>query len=348
MVARCTTDRVAARPDASRRPEVADIQRTRLLTAAVQTIDELGYPHTTVAHITARARVSRRTFYELFANRDECLEAVLQNAVDGVRRELAGADLGGAGWREQVRVGLWVILCAFDRDPMLARVCVVQVARAGQSALERREAIFAELARVVDEGRQASTRCEGVARLTAEGLVGAAFAIVHARLLRGEGEPLAGLLGELTGMIVLPYLGAAAARREQLRPLPERPAGLAQAERARDAAEDPLQGLPMRLTYRTARVIEAIALQPEISNRGVAQRAGIADQGQVSKLLARLQRLGLITNTGVGHVKGEPNAWVLSESGSRVAQSIDLQGVDRDLVSSSGPPLARGARGGAV
>ena len=56
--------------------------------------------------------------------------------------------------------------------------------------------------------------------MTAEGLVGAAFSIVYGRLLRGEPEPLTGLLGELMGMIVLPYLGPAAARKEHARAAP--------------------------------------------------------------------------------------------------------------------------------
>jgi AcrR family transcriptional regulator len=324
------------------------MQRARLLAAAVQTIDELGYPRTTVAHITRRARVSRRTFYELFADREECLEAVLRGAVEGVRRELAAADLQQASWGEGMRGGLWVILCCLDRDPALARVCVVQALRAGQRALERREAILAELAKYVDEGRGVGARSGEPAPLTAEGVVGAAFAIVHARLLRGEREPLTGLLGELTGMIVLPYLGAAAARREQARPSPERPEGRAGPGREPGGVGgDPLQRLPMRLTYRTARALEAIALQPGISNRGVAERAGITDQGQVSKLLARLERLGLVTKVGAGHMRGEPNAWVLSESGQRVAQSIDVQGVGDGLMSSVAS-RAQAVKGGAV
>src|ERR1700691_406433 len=53
--------------------QVAEIQRSRLLAVAVRAIEELGYTRATVAHITRRARVSRRTFYELFANREECL-----------------------------------------------------------------------------------------------------------------------------------------------------------------------------------------------------------------------------------------------------------------------------------
>jgi hypothetical protein len=43
--------------------------------------------------------------------------------------------------------------------------------------------------------------------------------------------------------------------------------------------------------------------------------AGIADQGQISKLLARLHSLGLLENTGGDHAKGEPNAWHLTARG---------------------------------
>ena len=85
---------------------------------------------------------------------------------------------------------------------------------------ERREEILARLAAVVDEGRFEGARGAECTPLTAEGLVGAAFTIVYARLLRGERRPLTDLLGELMGMIVLPYQGAAAARREQARPRP--------------------------------------------------------------------------------------------------------------------------------
>ncbi len=78
----------------------------------------------------------------------------------------------------------------------------------------------------------------------------------------------------------------------------------------------------MRLTYRTARVLEDVAEHPGVSNRLVAEHAGIADQGQVSKLLARLERLGLLTNTGEGHAKGERNVWSLTPTGEHVTQSI--------------------------
>jgi len=309
-------------------PQVAEIQRSRLLAAAVRTVEELGYTRATVAHITRRARVSRRTFYELFSNREECLVAALEGVVDGIRGEIAAAGLEGLGWRERIRGGLWVILSFFDREPVLARVCVVQALRGSQTVLERREEILAGLAAIVDEGRVESPRGVECPPLTAEGLVGAAFALVYSRLLRGEREPLTSLLGDLMGMIVLPYMGSAAARREQSRPAPARVGrpvvrGASRAGRG-EAQADPLAGIPMRLTYRTLRVLETIGDEPGVSNRGVGERAGVSDQGQISKLLARLERLGLASNTGEGHTKGEPNAWTLTPTGRRVAQTIRI------------------------
>ena len=127
------------------------------------------------------------------------------------------------------------------------------------------------------------------------------------------------LLGELMGVIVLPYLGQAAAQKELHKPAP---ALLKTNHRSR---RDPLEGLDMRLTYRTVRVLMAIAEHPEASNRTVAEASGISDQGQISKLLARLDTLGLAENTGHGHPKGAPNAWRLTARGHEVEQAIRLQ-----------------------
>jgi DNA-binding IclR family transcriptional regulator len=80
--------------------------------------------------------------------------------------------------------------------------------------------------------------------------------------------------------------------------------------------------LPVRITYRTTRVLDVIAAQPGLSNSEVAKRAGISDQGQVSKLLARLKRLGLIENTGGGQAKGAANSWALTRKGKELERSV--------------------------
>ncbi len=305
--------------------QVTDIQRSRLLSAAVGTVEELGYTQATVAHITRRARVSRRTFYELFANREECMAALLESAVGEISEEIARAGLAGLPWRERMRGGLAAILAFLDREPALARVCVVQSARGGQGVLERREEILSRLAAAVDEGRSESARGGECSSLTAEGLVGAGCSIVYSRLLRGESPALTGLLGELMGMIVLPYLGPAAARREQAISTlaPAEISAVRDGAGAAKARRDPLETVPMRLTYRTVRVLDAIAERPGVCNREAGERAGVLDQGQISKLLARLERLALIENRSEGgHAKGEPNAWALTRRGDEVAQSI--------------------------
>jgi AcrR family transcriptional regulator len=306
------------------------MQRSRLLAAALGVVDELGYARTTVAHVTARARVSRRTFYELFDNREECLLAALESVVDSIAIELAAAGVEDLPWRERVRTGCWTVLSFLDREPALARVCVVQALRGGSRVLERRNEILAGLARAIDDGRGTREKARACPPLTAEGLVGAAFAIVYGRLLRGETAPLRELHGELVGMIVLPYLGPAVARRERRRVIASgfelsEPSG-----REIPGRPDPrsgvlrLDGIPpaMRLTYRTALVLETIADHPGISNRLAGEHAGVSDQGQISKLLARLERLGLVQNTGEGHARGEANAWTLTPTGVQVARGL--------------------------
>ncbi len=320
-------------PQGTPRVQVEEIQRSRLLSAAAAVIDELGYEQASVQRIAARGRVSRRTFYELFGNREECLVALLDEVAERVERELAAAGLESLGWRERVRGGLWTILSFLDAEPLLARICVVQALHGGPQALERREQLLARLAAVLDEGRREGSRGGECTLVTAEGLVGGALGVVYARLRSGDERPLTGLLDELMGMIALQYLGARAARREQRRPTPA-PRPVSRGERVTPRMErDPLDEVNMRLTYRTARVLACIA---ELggrgsgpSNRAVAESAGVTDLGQISKLLRRLERLGLAVNTGGGHQSGEPNAWELTALGGQVARRLSVLTRDR-------------------
>ena len=153
--------------------------------------------------------------------------------------------------------------------------------------------------------------------------MGAVLSVIHTRLCEPKTKPLTGLLGELMGVIVLPYLGQAAAEKELHKPAPQ-----IQTKTTR-ASRDPLDGLDMRITYRTVRVLMTIAEHPDASNRAIASEAGISDQGQVSKLLARLEHLGLVYNRGIGPVKGAPNAWQLTARGRHVEQAIRVQTTPR-------------------
>jgi AcrR family transcriptional regulator/DNA-binding MarR family transcriptional regulator len=311
--------------------QVFEMQRARLLGGAVAAVEKLGWSNVTVASISSRARVSRRTFYELFSDREDCLLAVLHETSAWIAAELAGAKLDDLPWRERVRKGLWIVLSFFDREPELARLCVSGSARGGAPVLAWREEILERLIAIVDEGRLQNERAAKVPPLTAEGTVGAVLAILQRRLLDPEEEPVSALLNPLVASIVLPYLGHVKAANELGRSEPGEanfsgrpdPAVLKMSRLARPG-DDPLKDIPMRLTYRTARVLNAVAQYPGASNRLIGEHADVHDQGQVSKLLARLKRLGLLANTGNGQAKGEPNAWRLTELGERVTRQLAL------------------------
>lgn len=301
---------------------LSDIQRSRILTAMVQEVAVRGAGHVTVAHAVARSGVSRRTFYELFEDREDCLLAALEDAVARVAGKVVPAYESAVGWREGVRAALIELLAIFDSEPNLARLLAVESLGAGPRALERRRIVLDRMIVTVDEGRGAATKAGSLAErpsLTAEGIVGAVLAVLHRRVLDGGCGELVELTSPLMGMIVLPYLGPAAARGEIERPIPKvRP-------KAKVVSRDPLRDLGMRLTYRTIRVLLAVAAYPGSSNRLVGESAGIPDQGQASKLLARLHGLGLVENAGAGLTRGEPNAWTLTDKGWEVHGAIAQQ-----------------------
>jgi hypothetical protein len=122
-------------------------------------------------------------------------------------------------WAGRVRAALRALLDLFDEEPRLAKLCVMQSAVIGPGALARREEVLATLARVIDEGRDC-TRRQQPPPLTARGVVAGTIGAIRARLQQPDSEPLIELLNPLMSFIVLPYLGAGAARRELSRRVP--------------------------------------------------------------------------------------------------------------------------------
>jgi AcrR family transcriptional regulator len=302
------------------------MQRSRLLGGAVAAVEELGWTNVTVASIASRGRVSRKTFYDLFDDREDCLLEVCDDALKRILTELLAANVGELEWPERIRTGLWIVLSFFDREPELARACVVESAHGGPAARAWRADVLQRLIAIVDEGRLQGARAAETPGLMAEGVVGAVLGILNRLLVVGGGVSVVGSLDELASLVVLPYVGAKGARAMRKRPLPR--ASLSGSARGRvyRAGEDPLKNVPMRLTYRTALVLEQVATHQGASNREIGELAGIHDQGQISKLLARLQKLGLLTNTAGrdAHTKGAPNAWSLTGLGERIVVHLAI------------------------
>jgi AcrR family transcriptional regulator len=194
------------------------MQRAKILAATLSALDEGGFTTATVARIVTRARVSRTAFYTLFSDRDECLTAILDRAVRSVENEFLAAQIAELEWAEGVRAGLLVILEMLDREPALARAYVVEAGQGGPLVLAHRAALMRRLAAALDRGRTEHAPGEHCTELTAEGLVGGVFAIVHSHLLRRDPRALASLAPELTQMLLAPYLPEHARLEPRLRP----------------------------------------------------------------------------------------------------------------------------------
>jgi AcrR family transcriptional regulator len=273
---------------------------------------EHGPEAVSVSRLVARARVSTKTFYELFDDRSDCLLASIEGALTLAGARACTGCEAHERWIDRVRAGLFELLSFLDEEPALAWLIVIGSAAAGPEALKLRGEALDRLAQVVDEGR-ADWRVEPPL-LTAEATVGGVLSVIHSRLLTPGSGALVDLLNPLMSMIALPYLGTAPARRELRREMPS-PRSVPRGSTALDG----LVGGDVRLTSRTLAVLKVVSTWPGLSNKEVAERSGITDAGQASRLLARLCERGLLENTGGGQSKGAANAWRLT----RRAQGLE-------------------------
>lgn len=296
-----------------------EVERTRILETMAEAMAERGAAGSTVtvADVIARSGISSAAFHEEFPDRDACLLAAFELGVERASRGVLAAYDAEPRWLDAIKAALVTLLRFLEEEPALGRLLVVYSLSGGEPVLRRRARILSVLAAAVDRGRlEGPAGRQQPPAVIAEGVVGAVQAVLQNRLLAEDRAGVMDLFGSLVSIIVLPYLGAGVARRELTRPAP----------RIRSARELESRGGgehgSVRLTFRTALVLRAIADYPGASNREVADRAGIVDQGQISKLLGRLEARGLIVKAGESRTRGAPNSWRLSEAGERVLRDV--------------------------
>lgn len=300
------------RQDDLARTHVGEVRRARIISAMVELSNENG--DETASRVITAAKVSRRTFYELFKDYNDCLVAALEWGIALVGERVSAAYNAHERWVDSVRAGLCELLRFFDEQPALASLCVVRSASAGPVALSLRWETLDRLTRVIDQGR--NVRRRELAPMTAEGVVGGILSLIERHLLEPDAGPLLDLLNPLMSMIVLPYLGEAAARKELSRPAP----AAIVAPTPEPAARNPLEQVNLRFSHRTVAVLHVIADEPGLSNRAISERSGIVDQAQISRLLARLEAQGLMQNSSGG--VGTTNCWRLTPLGEQIERMI--------------------------
>jgi AcrR family transcriptional regulator/DNA-binding IscR family transcriptional regulator len=317
---------------------VSELQRGRLLDATFAIVAEQGYRGMAVRAVAERAGVSSKTFYDLFTDREDCFLAAFDHGIDRLTARLRPAWEGEREWTAGIRAGLAELLSFLDREPALGLLVFVEALGAGTRVLQRRAEVLRQLAGVIDEDRTGKKVGGGLPALTGEAVVGATIGMIHLRISsstgRGDEPPLIDLLNELMATIVLTYRGRAAAERElrgtrTFSSARKSPAGVKSPARLAERRPAPplgsLKPTDFRLTARSQLALGAIAklagrgAYP--SNQQISGLVGIADQGQISRLMMRLAAQGLVENTG-GNGQGAPKAWRLTAQGEA---AIDAQ-----------------------
>jgi AcrR family transcriptional regulator len=122
-------------------------QRARLLDAMTEVVAEKGYAAATVTDAVRVARVSRGTFYELFASKEDCFVQAYRHGVDAlVERVRAAVRATGGDWRDGLHAGLRAYLEALSDDPRIARAHLFEIHVAGPRAGAERDATLRRFA----------------------------------------------------------------------------------------------------------------------------------------------------------------------------------------------------------
>ena len=200
-----------------------EVERTRILEAMADAMSARGVDggSVTVKEVVERTGISSNAFHEEFSDREACLLAAFELAVERARKPTLAAYDAEPCWLDAIKAGLAALLRFLEDEPAFGRLLIVYSMSGGEQLLRRRVEVLGALADVVDRGRQAASADRSPpAAVTGEGVVGAVIAVLQNRLLNSEQGPVFELFGSLVSIIVLPYLGVGVARRELARPAP--------------------------------------------------------------------------------------------------------------------------------
>ncbi|HEY6771385.1 MAG TPA: TetR/AcrR family transcriptional regulator [Solirubrobacterales bacterium] len=186
---------------------MAQSQRERLLLAMVEEVAAQGYATVSIANVAGRAKVSRQTFYEEFAGKEEALFEACDSLLDRLIARAAQAYSPGDPWPTKVRLALGVLLQELAADPKTARLITVELPAAGPTAHQRYRIGTARFMPCFRLGREFGGREEELPPDAELMAVGGAEAIIFDEVVAGRASGLPALLPDILFTLLVPYLG---------------------------------------------------------------------------------------------------------------------------------------------
>jgi AcrR family transcriptional regulator len=154
------------------------VQRRRLFEAAAAEFARSGYAEASAEAISRAAGMSKATFYEHFANKEECILALFDEAATEVLRAMAeGTAAGGRDPVERLRGGLRAFLTMLARYPNESQTLLVEIIGAGPRAAQRRDEVFELFAEAISAENAVAAEAGTLTRLASPD---DAFAVVGA------------------------------------------------------------------------------------------------------------------------------------------------------------------------
>lgn len=260
------------------REKVVESQRQRLLTAVTDLAAERGAQATSIQDLLDRAAVSRGSFYEIFANKNDCLLQAYLSHLERVEAQVLVAyrdpDLQGI---DALRAAIAALLEWVIAWPAAAQLCTAEIASSGMDAIEQRnrckaawEAALAKvLGQIHSRGADATLVC---------GILAGVEQLIHNRASSGQAHLLAGSEGDLLSWI-LTYDRSPNRERDPADPLCTDPQSETEGPliAASDAAVNPRAGPAPRERITTAVLRVAAAKGYRDTNfRDIASAASIS------------------------------------------------------------------------
>jgi AcrR family transcriptional regulator len=140
------------------REQVLESQRGRMLDAIAEAVAAKGYAATTVGDVVSGAGVSRKTFYEHFADKEECFLAAWDTGVDLLLEAIVSSRNQAADPIGRMRAGLRAYLGTLAAEPAFARSFLIEVVAAGPRAEARRAKVHARFAELLTTLHEQSRR----------------------------------------------------------------------------------------------------------------------------------------------------------------------------------------------
>ncbi|MDB4968914.1 MAG: Transcriptional regulator, TetR family [Myxococcales bacterium] len=168
--------------------------RARLFEGMSAAIVEKGYAATTIADIARHARVSKRTIYEHFEDKEACFLALYAAASEEVIRLVFRAATPDLGWEAQIEIATHEYLSALQSQPELARTFLLEIQAAGPRAVRMRREIHREFAQMimalVERGRAEAPEVAPLSLEMATAIVGGINELVLLALEEGRARRL--------------------------------------------------------------------------------------------------------------------------------------------------------------